>query len=99
MTSFDSAQALVPPTRRRAASSPSPASHAVAAAAGTAPKAPICMTTQAGGYSESGRPLTARKALASPGVHAVAVYVTRRGQQRSRCPRRAGPGDGQQEPK
>ena len=65
LTSFAAAQALVPPRRSRAASSPSPARQAVAALAGTAPKAPSCMTTQAGGYSASGRPLTARKALAS----------------------------------
>jgi hypothetical protein len=49
LTSFDNAQALVPPRRSRAASSLSPARQAVNADAGTAPKAPICMTTQAGG--------------------------------------------------
>ena len=49
----------------RPASSRSPASHAAPADAGAAPRVPSCMMTQAGGYSESGRPLTARNAVAS----------------------------------
>jgi hypothetical protein len=49
LTTLDSAQALVPPASSRAASSWSPASHAAPAAAGAAPRAPNCMTAQAGG--------------------------------------------------
>jgi hypothetical protein len=49
LATFDSAQALVPPARRRPASSRSPASHAALAAVGTAPRVPSCMTTHAGG--------------------------------------------------
>jgi hypothetical protein len=69
-----------PPARSRAASLRSPASHATAAAAGAAPSVPSCMTIQAGGYSASGRPLTARNAVASPRLTRLpcaAIAVTR----------------------
>ena len=95
LTSFAAAQAPVPPRRSRPASSPSPARQAAAAAAGRAPNAPSCMTAQAGGYSASGRPLTAREGPGLPGAHAVAVHGGGGGQQRGEARAEPGPGIGQ----
>ena len=53
------------------------------------------MTTQAGGYSASGSPLTAWKALASAGAHAVAARGAGRGQQHRAAHAEPGPGIGQ----
>ena len=67
-TSLDSAQAPVPLASRRPASSGSPASHAAPAVAGAAPRVPSCIIAQAGACKASGRLLTARNILASPGL-------------------------------
>ena len=93
LTSFESAQLPVPPTRSRPASLRSPASHATAAAAGAAPSVPSCMMIQAGGYSASGSPLTTRNVLASPRLtrlRRAAIAVTR--DHRCSCAE-PGPGD------